>query len=249
MRPAAKYGITSRSNAWMIAVFSATGRGRSTEPKMLKRFDEHAADVELGLAAAHDADHGEPAADGERAHVLREIRAAQVVEDHVDAALVRVALHGVGEVLVLVVDDDVGAERFDALDLARRRRHEDSRARGQRFHDLHRGRRDAAAAAVQQHRLAVGEARVEEQVHVRRQVRLADARRLLEAQVRRDAHDVARVRDGELGIPAAAEQREHALAAREARDAGADRLDGAGGLEARGSATRRAAADSGLGAG
>jgi hypothetical protein len=128
-----------------------------------------------------------------------------VIEDDVDAALVRVALHGVGEVFLLVVDDDVGAERGDALDFAGRGRHEDPRARPQGLDELHRGRRDAASAAVQQHGLAVGEPRVEEQVHVRRQIRLADAGRLLEAHARRDSHDVAGVRERELRIPAAAE--------------------------------------------
>ena len=165
-------------------------------PQDAQAVHQHAADVELGLAAAHDADHREPPADGERAHVLREVRAAQVVEDDVDAALIGVALHGVGEILFLVVDDDVGAERFDALDLARRRRDEHARARRERLHDLHRRRRDAAAAAVQQHRLAVGEPGVEKQVHEGRQVRLADAGRLLEAHALRNAHDVPGMRDG-----------------------------------------------------
>ena len=154
-----------------------------------------------------------------------------MIENHVDAALVRMAQHGFGEVLLLIVDDDVGAERRYALHLARRRRHEQARARRQRFDDLHRRRRDSAAAAVQQHGLAVGEPGVEEQVHVRREIGFADAGCLLEAQARRNAHDVARMGRRELGVTAAAEQREHALAAREFRDARAECLDGAGGLE------------------
>ena len=118
-----------------------------------------------------------------------------MIENDVDAALVRVAQHCLGEVLLLIVDDDVGAERRYALHFARRRRYEQARARRQRFDELHCRRGDSAAAAVQQHGLAVDEPGVEEHVHVRREIGFADAGCLLEAQARRNAHDVARVGD------------------------------------------------------
>jgi hypothetical protein len=73
------------------------------------------------------------------------------------------------------------------------------RALSQRLDELHRRRRHAAAA-MQQDGLAVGEPRVKEQIHVGRQIRLADAGGLLEAHVRRNSHDVPRVRECELRI-------------------------------------------------
>ena len=108
----------------MIAAFSATGRGRSTEPMMLSRptstrpMSSSALRPPITPITA-----SRPPIASDRTF-WREIRAAQVIENHVDAAFVRVAQHGLGEVLVLVVDDDVGAERRDALDFARRCRHE-----------------------------------------------------------------------------------------------------------------------------
>src|SRR6185503_10454165 len=51
---------------------------------------EHAADIELRFSTSHDADHGEPSSYRERANVLLEIRAAQMIEDDVDSALLGV---------------------------------------------------------------------------------------------------------------------------------------------------------------
>ena len=117
----------------------------------------------------------------------------------------------------------VGAERGDALDLARRGRDEHARVGSERLHDLLRGSRDAAAAAVQQHGLAVLEPCVQEQVHVGGDIGFADAGRLRESQALGDPHDVTRVGDRELRVASAAEQREHALAGRKARDTRAER--------------------------
>ena len=93
------------------------------------------------------------------------------------------------------------------------------------------GGRDPAAAAVQQHGLAVLEAGVQEQVHVGGDVGFADAGRFREAHALGNPHDVARVSRRELGVAAAAEQREHPLASLETGDAWSDVLDDPGRFE------------------
>ena len=98
---AAKYGMTSRSNARTIAVFSSTGRGRSTEPRMLKRFTKTRPTSSSPLRPPMTPITARRPPTASERDVLREVRAAQVVEDHVDAAFVRVALHRFREVLFL----------------------------------------------------------------------------------------------------------------------------------------------------
>ena len=124
MRPAAKCGMTLCSKARMIAAFSATGRGRSTEPMMLslptstRPMSSSALRPPITPITAR-----RPPIASDR-NVLAEIKAPQVIENDVSAALLCMTQHRLGEVLLLIVDDDVGAERRYALHFARRRRHE-----------------------------------------------------------------------------------------------------------------------------
>src|SRR6185503_7265205 len=70
--------------------------------------------VDLALRPAHEPDLDEPAADGERRQVLREVLGPDVVEDAADAVAIRQRLYALGEVLRLVVDGGRRAERFTA---------------------------------------------------------------------------------------------------------------------------------------
>src|SRR5262249_56379385 len=79
-----------------------------------ERPDEQEAHAKIGWGAAQEPDLDQPPADRERAQVLGEIRAGDVIEDHVDAAALGERADALREVLLAVVDRRGRAEG-DAL--------------------------------------------------------------------------------------------------------------------------------------
>src|SRR5690349_17817585 len=71
---------------------------------------EQEAEVELRLRAALQADHDEPAAGSEGLDVAGEVLRAHVVEDDVGTGAAGGSPHLLDEVLLAVVDQDLGAE-------------------------------------------------------------------------------------------------------------------------------------------
>ena len=67
-------------------------------------------EVELALHPALQSDHGQAAAEGERAHIALEVGGAHVVEDDVGASSARRLRHDLDKVLELVVDEELGPE-------------------------------------------------------------------------------------------------------------------------------------------
>ena len=61
-------------------------RGRSVEPGDRQPPPEHAAQIDAGAFAAHQADLHEAPVNGERGKIALQIVAADDVEDHIDAA-------------------------------------------------------------------------------------------------------------------------------------------------------------------
>ena len=111
-RPSAIIGHTCATVSATISAFSSIGRGRSnvpvTEPSAHQRVQ-----VQLGLGAALHPDDDESAAWSEDREVRGEVLGADDVEHDVDGY---VGEH-LGEVLLAVVDDDVGAELAAHVDL------------------------------------------------------------------------------------------------------------------------------------
>src|SRR5687768_4471156 len=96
-------GLLEAADDRRLLLDRARPQHRSQDAQTL---DEQSADIELALASTHDADDGEPAADRKCLDVLCEIQAAEMIEDHVDAALAREAQGSLGEVLIFIVDDE-----------------------------------------------------------------------------------------------------------------------------------------------
>ncbi len=71
---------------------------------------EQEREIEIGLRAAHEADLDQTSLDGQGREILRQVAAADVVEDHVDAVVTGERMHARGEVLRVVVDRVAGAE-------------------------------------------------------------------------------------------------------------------------------------------
>ena len=99
--------------------------------------------------------------------------------------------------------------------------------------ELDRRGADAAGRAADQHALADPQARLREQRVVGGREDLGDAARRRPVEAVRDRHRLALVDDAQLGLAAAAGDRHHAVAGREARRAGPGRLHLAGQLEPR----------------
>jgi hypothetical protein len=200
----------------MIAVFCSVVRGRSNRAQDALSLREQPADVELASTPTHDADQREAAARCERLLVLREVSAADVIEDHVGAVPVGEPQHGVGEVLALVIDHGVRAERLHACDLCGGSGHEHPCVWDRALAELHRRRPSTPPPPPCSNTVSPFCSRaLRNRFMCAVSVRLADARGLLECEVRRHLHHVARIGRRELCIAAAAEQREHALARRE----------------------------------
>ena len=83
---------------------------------------EQLAEVELTLDAALHADDDQPAVGGERVDIAVEVGGAHDVEDHVGAATPGLFADPLDEVLVAVVDGDLGAELGAQVQLVRRPR-------------------------------------------------------------------------------------------------------------------------------
>ena len=204
----------------MAAAFSSSGRARMVDARMRPRLPISWRRSSSILAPAPTPITHDPPAQGERFEVAREVGRADELEDDVERA-------GAGE---LVRADGVDAERRDLLAavlVAHRRRDAGAGHRAQ----LHRGHPDAAGGAVDEqpladHQLGLGEERV-----VGGEEDLGRAAGGDPVELVRDRHRHALVDDRQLGLPAAGDDRHHAVARLEALDAGADRHDLARQLE------------------
>jgi len=124
-----------------------------------------------------------------------------VVQDHVDAPLAGEGLHGLRKIGgLLVVDDQVHAQGLYAVHLLGRGRHDELRVRDEGPAELNGRRVDPSPAPVQQCILVIAQFPEDEHVQEGRDVRLADAGRLLEAHAVGDRHGVARVGHGVLSV-------------------------------------------------
>ena len=185
--------------------------------------------VEGALRAALHADHDEASVGGQRCDVGLEVLGPDDVEDHVHPLAVGGRHHRVRPVVV-VVDGHVGAELAAQVELVRRPgRGQDAGTEGLGVLDGEGA--DAAGAAVDQHRLTLAEVHV---VEVRE-----DGGRHLDQPGRADQVDPCGRRDDltgrhahQFGVATAGEQGDALVADAPAGDVVADRLDGAGDLEA-----------------
>ncbi|MCR6699844.1 MAG: hypothetical protein NVV68_01110 [Dokdonella sp.] len=141
-----------------------------------------------------------------------------------------VALGPLGEVVLRVVDHVVGAERAHQRDVARAAHA--GHLGAERLGDLHREAADAARRTVDQHLVAGAQAAGVAQTLQRG--RRGDRQRggFLEAQLSRLGRDQALLAHHDVVGQCAAARAEHVLADRPARDGAADRLDGAGEIDA-----------------
>ena len=86
-------GHTCSRTAATMAAFSVAGPGTQPGGDHGASFGEQGAEVELALAAAHQADGHQPAVRGEQVDVAAEVLGADVVEDDVGAVTVRQLSH------------------------------------------------------------------------------------------------------------------------------------------------------------
>ena len=103
-------------------------------------------------AAAQYPDLDQPSAVGQRLEIAGEIRLADEIDDHIHTPPLGVPGDGFGEVLALVVDDDLRPQVLDPLDLAAIGGRIDRGARG--TGQLHRGGPHATGGSMHQHRVA-----------------------------------------------------------------------------------------------
>lgn len=142
--------------------------------------------IEVALDAALQADDGEPAVDGERVHIPVQVLRTDDVEDDVRARPVRRLAQFLDEVLLPVVDQDVGSELRAARQLlGTPRGHRDPCAHG--LGQLDRHRADTAGASVHQQRLTGAQMGHHEHVRPDRGRHLGQ---------RRDHHRIDAVRHG-----------------------------------------------------
>ena len=113
-RPFSTTGQTCSRTPLTIAAFSASGRIRSAGRHHAGALDQQRAEVELGDPAALQTDDDEPAVDGQRLQVTVQIGRTHDVQDDVGAVPAGRRADGGDEVLVGVVDGDLGPERHAA---------------------------------------------------------------------------------------------------------------------------------------
>src|SRR2546429_586565 len=163
---------------------------------LLERLRDELTQARLAGATALQADHHQPAADGQGRDVARQVVTALDVEDDVDAAPAgRVEDRG-EEVHLGVVDGDLRAQLAQGLVLGRARGGQDPRAARRR--ELDRERADPATAAVHQQRLAFGEPGRGAEVGPDRARDLRQRRRL--HQISRYRHELSHRHGDLLGV-------------------------------------------------
>ena len=82
-------GRTCSAKAVTAAAFSSTERARKNSPGHAAAPAHEQAEIDLGFGAGRGADGNDPAAQGERAQIDREIGAAHEIDDHVYAGAMR----------------------------------------------------------------------------------------------------------------------------------------------------------------
>ena len=188
--------------------------------------------VDLDLVAAQKRDLHDPPALLERGDVAWRVVAAHHVEDHVDALGVGRLADDLGEVLGLVVDRPLRAERHaGGAFLGRPGGREHARAEG--LGHLDRRGADAAGTAMDQETLAALEAGDVEDVRPHRKHGLGQRRCLDHAQPLGDRQALRRRRGRVLGIAAARDKCADLVANGGPGHARTDRHHRAGELEAR----------------
>ncbi len=203
------------------------------EPGDHQRLDRRDESAEPGIrVGAAPADQDELAVGREHAAHLEHAAIDDVVHDDVVLAA------ALREIIARVVDDVVGTERADQLDVPRAAytRH----LGAQRLGDLHGKRADAARGAIDQHFLPGLERGAVAQRLQRREARHVDGGRLLEADTRRLPGQVAVFGDGQVFGERTVAAAEDFVAGLELRDARADGLDRAGEVDADARIFRRA---------
>ncbi len=188
--------------------------------------------------AGHEADEEDAAAPAERRQRGVEEIAADGIEAHVGALVVRQRHHALGELLGRVVDEVVRAALAGDRELLGRARGRDH-ARAHRLADLDGGEPDAAGRAEHQQRLAGLEAALPAERDVARDVRDRKRARFVEAHAGGNGERLRLRCHRHLGEPAVGKDRHHAVARGEARDVRTARGDDAGGLQARAERQRR----------
>ena len=129
----------------------------------MRSFAEQLADVEFALDAALHADDDQLAVGGQRVDIAVQVGRAHDVEDHVGARAVGRFPHPLDEVLVAIVDQDLGAQFAARFQLGRRSRG-DGDPGAQCAGDLDGVAADAAGAAVHQQQLTLAQVRRHRQV-------------------------------------------------------------------------------------
>ncbi len=191
---------------------------------------EQLAQVDLGGATAHESDHDQPAAGGERCEVALEVWRADRVENHVDTTAASRLPRRCHEVAAAIVDRGVGAEAEAAHALVVGASGDDHHP-ADRLDQDDRGGAYAAAAAVDQHTAAgaqTGEAKHRKE---HRQERLRESGSFLEWHQLGDGHHAAGGDHHLLGVAAAGEQRHRPIARLPAAHPGARLHHLAGALE------------------
>ncbi len=193
-------------------------------------FADQLADVELALDAALHADDHQPAVGRQRVEIAVEVGRSHDVEDHVGTGAVGRLPQPLDEVLVAVVDEDVGPELTAEVQLlgGSGRHRDDATAL---LGDLDGMCADAARAAVHQQDLTGGQVRGHDEVRPDRARDLGKGCGVVQADPGRDRHHLSR-RDGHmLGITTAGEQRANVLSYAPFRHASTESGDASGHFE------------------
>ena len=126
-------------------------------------FAEQCAEVQLTLDSALHADRDEGAIHRERIHVGLQVLCTHVVEDEIGTVAVGFGPQHLDEILVLVVDGDVRAERLTKVEFVRLAGR-DCDGDAESLCDLNGVRADAAAAAVDQQDLSGSHTAVHDEI-------------------------------------------------------------------------------------
>ena len=180
---------------------------------------EELREVDLAPRAAHEPDQDEAPTGGQRGQVLLEVRRADVIEDHVDAASTRELAGARGEVLPAIVDTRTRAELHAPGALLRAAGGDEAAETGLAQEDDRRGPHPAAAA-VDERGLTLRDRPETGQEEVREggEENLRERPGLLVAHRVRDGEDGAVMDDRLLGVPSTCQERHDALAGFEVAD-------------------------------
>src|SRR5262245_14544674 len=193
---------------------------------------KYAAEVDGRAVAAHEADDDQAAFDGEPDEIASDVLASDDIENDVDTAAAGDLLDHVHEIFRAVVDGALRAKLLTGTAFVvgtGGREHAGAARRGQ----LDGGCADTARAAVEQRRFAGAEPAAIEDIRPDREKRFGDGRRGHQVHPFRNRQTLHGRGRAQRRVTATREQGADAVADAPIGDATANRVDGAGDLEAR----------------